>query len=42
MKQWAAAVPLYLACGFRPLDETDVTVPDGVTIPCTTMELPLA
>jgi GNAT superfamily N-acetyltransferase len=32
-------LPLYRAYGFEPLDETDVTMPDGVTIPCVSMEL---
>jgi GNAT superfamily N-acetyltransferase len=32
-------LPLYLAYGFKPLEETDVTMPDGVTIPCVSMEM---
>jgi GNAT superfamily N-acetyltransferase len=31
-------VPLYLAYGFRPLEELEVTMPDGVTIACLSME----
>lgn len=31
-------VPLYLAYGFRPLEEFEVAMPDGVTIPCVSME----
>jgi GNAT superfamily N-acetyltransferase len=31
-------VPLYLAYGFRPLEELEVTMPDGVTIACVSME----
>src|SRR5438132_10861450 len=31
-------VPLYLACGFQPLEELEVTMPDGVTIACVSME----
>ena len=34
-------VPLYLAYGFRPLEEVDVALPDGVEIACVAMELPL-
>jgi GNAT superfamily N-acetyltransferase len=34
-------LPLYLAYGFEPLQETDVTMPDGVTIPCVSMEKPI-
>ncbi len=33
-----AGLPLYLAYGFRPLEETEVTMPDGVTIACVSME----
>jgi len=32
-------LPLYLAYGFKLLEETDVTMPDGVTIPCVSMEM---
>ena len=35
-------VPLYLAYGFEPLEEVEVTMPDGVTIACLTMEKPIA
>ena len=31
-------VPLYLAYGFRPLEDVDVAMPDGVSIPCVAME----
>ncbi len=31
-------LPLYLAYGFEPLGEVEVTMPDGVTIPCVSME----
>jgi GNAT superfamily N-acetyltransferase len=31
-------LPLYLAYGFRPLAELEVGMPDGVTIPCVSME----
>ena len=31
-------VPLYLACGFRQLDEVEVAMPDGATIECLSME----
>jgi len=34
-------VPLYLAYGFRQIDEVEVTMPDGVTIACVTMEKPI-
>ena len=34
-------VPLYLAYGFTPLAGHEVTMPDGVAIPCLDMELPL-
>ena len=34
-------VPLYAAYGFGPTDEHDVTMPDGVTIPCVSMEKPI-
>ncbi len=34
-------LPLYLAYGFESLEETDVTMPDGVTIPCVSMEMDL-
>src|SRR5262245_13721546 len=31
-------VPLYLAYGFEPTDEHEVTMPDGVAISCVSME----
>ena len=31
-------LPLYLAYGFQPLEETEVAMPDGVMIPCVSME----
>ena len=31
-------VPLYRAYGFERLDEIEITMPDGVTLPCATME----
>jgi GNAT superfamily N-acetyltransferase len=31
-------VPLYLAYGFRPLEELEVAMPDGVKIACVRME----
>ena len=31
-------LPLYLAYGFRPLEEVEVEMPGGVTIPCVSME----
>lgn len=34
-------VPLYLDYGFRQLEEVDVSMPDGVTIACVTMEKPI-
>lgn len=34
-------LPLYLAYGFRSLEETDVTMPDGVTILCVSMDKPI-
>ena len=34
-------VPLYLDYGFLPLEDVEVRMPDGVTIPCTAMEMPL-
>lgn len=35
-------VPLYLAYGFQPLEELDVTLPDGVRIACVSMEKPIS
>ena len=34
--------PLYLACGFREIERTLVTMPDGVTIGCVAMERAIA
>ena len=34
-------LPLYLAYGFRALEEYDVTMPDGVAIACVSMEKPI-
>ena len=35
-------VPLYLACGFQPLEEVNMVMPDGITIACLSMEKPIA
>jgi GNAT superfamily N-acetyltransferase len=35
-------VPLYRAYGFEQLEELEITMPDGVTLPCATMEKPIA
>lgn len=32
-------VPLYAAYGFEALEELEITMPDGVTLPCVTMEM---
>ena len=34
-------VPLYAACGFRPVEEVEVALEDGVTVPCVAMEKPI-
>ena len=34
-------VPLYLAYGFKPPAEHDVTMPDGRTLPCIWMDKPI-
>ena len=34
-------VPLYLACGFQPLEESEVALSDGVTMTCVAMEKPI-
>ena len=34
-------LPLYLACGFEPLEEVVVTMPDGVTVPAVSMQKPI-
>lgn len=35
-------LPLYLAYGFHPLEEVEVAMPDGVTIPCVAMKKQIA
>ncbi|HZO96670.1 MAG TPA: GNAT family N-acetyltransferase [Gaiellaceae bacterium] len=35
-------LPLYLAYGFRALEELQVELPDGVRLPCVAMEKPVA
>jgi GNAT superfamily N-acetyltransferase len=37
-----SGLPLYLAYGFEPIEEFDVTMPDGVAIQCVAMEKPIA
>src|SRR6266516_3034564 len=34
-------LPLYLAYGFQRLEDAEVTMPDGVRIPCVAMEKPI-
>jgi GNAT superfamily N-acetyltransferase len=34
--------PLYLAYGFAPLEDVEIVLPDGVTLPCVSMEKPIA
>ena len=34
-------VPLYLACGFEPLEEVEIALADGVTLACVSMEKPI-
>jgi GNAT superfamily N-acetyltransferase len=34
-------LPLYLAYGFEPLEDVEVTMPDGVKIACVSMEKPI-
>jgi GNAT superfamily N-acetyltransferase len=34
-------VPLYAAYGFRPLEEVEITMPDGVTLACVSMDKPI-
>jgi GNAT superfamily N-acetyltransferase len=34
-------VPLYRACGFRPLEELEITLEDGVTLECVSMDKPI-
>ncbi len=33
--------PLYLAYGFRPFEELEISMPDGVTLACVSMEMPI-
>jgi GNAT superfamily N-acetyltransferase len=35
-------VPLYLACGFEPLEEVEVVLEDGVRLACVAMEKPIS
>jgi GNAT superfamily N-acetyltransferase len=35
-------VPLYRACGFEPLEEFEVTLPDGARLACLSMEKSIA
>jgi GNAT superfamily N-acetyltransferase len=37
-----AGVPLYLACGFEPGEETEVVLSDGVRLACLAMEKPIS
>ncbi len=34
-------LPLYRAYGFRSLEEVEITLPDGVKLPCVSMEKPI-
>ena len=34
-------VPLYAAYGFHPLEEVEITMPDGITLPCVSMDKPV-
>ena len=34
-------VPLYEAYGFRPLEEVEITMPDGITLACVSMDKPV-
>jgi GNAT superfamily N-acetyltransferase len=36
-----SGLPLYLAYGFEPVEEFEVTMPDGIAIPCVAMEKPI-
>jgi GNAT superfamily N-acetyltransferase len=36
-----AGVPLYLACGFKPIEEFEITLSDGVRVGCVSMEKPI-
>ena len=35
-------LPLYRSYGFEEIDEHEVVMPDGVSIPCVSMEKPIA
>jgi GNAT superfamily N-acetyltransferase len=37
-----SGLPLYLAYGFEPVEKFEVTMPDGVVIPCVAMEKPIS
>ncbi len=41
LKSTLPGVPLYLAFGFKPLEEGEVAMPDGVTLACVSMEKPI-
>ena len=34
-------VPLYAAYGFRPLEEVEITMPDGITLAWVSMDKPV-
>jgi GNAT superfamily N-acetyltransferase len=34
-------LPLYRAYGFRPLEDVEITLPDGVKLPCVSMDKPI-
>jgi GNAT superfamily N-acetyltransferase len=34
-------LPLYRAHGFRSLEEVEITLPDGVKLPCVSMDKPI-
>jgi len=36
-----SGLPLYVAYGFEPVEEQDMTMPDGVTVTCVSMEKPI-
>jgi hypothetical protein len=36
-----SGVPLYESYGFRRLEDSDVTTPEGVTLPCVVMDKPI-
>ena len=37
-----AGLPLYRAYGFRPIEETEITLPDGMRVPAVAMDKPVA